>query len=83
MKIFTSENSNKNLNRFDILNKIFIKEVDNIYLRWVPLKKKENKYIYITFIGGMFRYYYQEILKKEENFNTNNIIKDLKKLLLD
>jgi len=75
MKIFTSENSNKNLNRFDILNKFFIKEVDNIYLSCVPLKKKENKYIYITFIGGMFKYYYQEILKKEENFNSKSVIK--------
>ena len=75
LKIFTSENSNKNLNRFDILNKFFIKEVDNIYLSCVPLKKKENKYIYITFIGGMFKYYYQEILKKEENFNSKSVIK--------
>ena len=75
MKIFTSENSNKNLNRFDILNKFFIKEVDNIYLSSVPFKKKENKYIFISFIGGMFKYYYQEILKKEENFNSKSIIK--------
>ena len=75
LKIFTSENSNKNLNRFDILNKFFIKEVDNIYLSCVPLKNKENKYIYITFIGGMFKYYYQEILKKEENFNSKSVIK--------
>ncbi len=75
MKIFTSENSNKYLNRFDILNKFFIKEVDNIYLSSVPFKKKENKYIFISFIGGMFKYYYQEILKKEENFNSKSIIK--------
>ena len=75
MKIFTSENSNKYLNRFDILNKFFIKEVDNIYLSSVPFKKKENKYIFISFIGGMFKYYYQEILKKEENFNSKSVIK--------
>ena len=75
MKIFTSENINKNLNRFDILNKFFDKEFNNIYLSSVPVKKRENKYIYITFMGGMFKYYYQEILKKEENFNSKSIIK--------
>jgi hypothetical protein len=26
-------------------------------------------------MGGMFKYYYQEILKKEENFNSKSIIK--------
>jgi hypothetical protein len=41
MKIFTSENIDKNLNRFDILNKFFAKEFNNIYLSSIPVKKKK------------------------------------------
>jgi hypothetical protein len=78
MKIFTSENANKNLNRFDILNKLFIKDFSNIYLTTIKTKTNENdnenKFIYISFMGGMFKYYYEELMKKQENFYSKSLL---------
>ena len=62
MKTFMTDN-NKNINNFNLINKFFNSE-EQIYITTILMKEEKEKYLFVSFLGGMFRYYYNQINKE-------------------
>ena len=69
MKAFMTDN-NKNINNFNLINKFFNSE-EQIYITTVLMKEEKEKYLFVSFLGGMFRYYYNQINKEAFNIIEN------------
>ena len=77
IKIFWKKNVNaNNMNNFELVEKFFDSDEKNIELSSYLLQERKNKYVFISFIGGIFRDFFekQEISqkidfeKKDENY---------------
>ena len=71
MKAFSSDNI-RNINNFDLINKFF-ESKDEICISTVLCKEEKEKYLFVSFLGGMFRYYFNQ-LNNEEN-ESESIVK--------
>ena len=69
MKAFMTDN-NKNINNFNLINKFFNSE-EQIYITTVLMKEEKEKYLFVSLLGGMFRYYYNQINKEAFNIIEN------------
>ena len=69
MKVFLIDN-NKNINNFNLINKFFNSK-DKIYITTVLMKEEKEKYLFVSFLGGMFRYYYNQINNEGIKINEN------------
>ena len=79
MKTFSTDN-NKNLNNFNLINNFFESKQQQICISTVFLKEENDKYLFISFLGGMFRYYYNQLNNEEiKDFQTESVIKKTEK----
>ena len=79
MKAFSTDN-NKNLNNFSLINKFFESKQQQICITTIFLKEENDKYLFISFLGGMFRYYYNQVNNEEiKDFQTESVIKKTEK----
>ena len=79
MKTFSTDN-NKNLNNFNLINNFFESKQQQICISTVFLKEENDKYLFISFLGGMFRYYYNQLNNEEaRDLMNESVIKKTEK----
>ena len=76
MKAFIT-NNNKNINNFNLIDKFFTSN-DQICISTVFLQKDNTKYLFVSFLGGMFRYYNNKLNNVE--IESENYIKNCKEV---
>ena len=73
MKAFSSDNI-RNINNFDLINKFF-ESKNEICISTVFYKEEKEKYLFVSFLGGMFRYYFNQLNNEENESESESIIK--------